>query len=89
MSDKLKVNWSKKENDFMVTYPRKPDGHLISNFLLGDNMQWGGIDGKDKGWMNYKMFNLINELKSRGYDIKTLKFEIKLEENEQKHPDVA
>lgn len=73
----LKVRWSKKENDLLISYPRRRDGALM-NYILGDILQWGGIDGKEKGWLNYKVFNLINEFKQRGYDIKTLKFEIKL-----------
>ena len=39
---------------------------------------WGGIDGKDKGWQNFKTFNLKEEFEKRGYDITTLKIEIKL-----------
>lgn len=77
----LKVRWSKKENDFLITYPRKCDGALM-NYILGDILKWGGIDGKDKGWLNYKVFNLIEEFKKRGYDTKTLKFEIKLFDEE-------
>lgn len=50
------------------------------NYVLGDILQWGGIDGKENGWLNYKVFNLLDEFKQRGYDIKTLKFEIKLTE---------
>jgi len=75
--DSLKVKWSKREKDFMIHYPRKCDGALM-NYILGDMLIWGGIDGVDKGWLNYREFNLLKELDERGYDITTLKFEIKL-----------
>lgn len=80
MDNKLKVNWSKKENDLLITYPKKCDGALM-NYVLGDILRWGGIDGKDKGWLNYTVFNLTEEFNKRGYDIKTLKFEITLKGN--------
>lgn len=57
--DKLRVDWSKKENDLMIHWPAgsttKTDAHWIS-----------GIFDKE----------MANELKRRGYDIKTLKFSI-------------
>ncbi len=81
-SNTLKIKWSKKENDFMIYYPRRCDGHLIQAHLLGDVLRWGGIDGIEKGWKNYIPFNLIEELKTRGYDLTTFKFEIKLKEDE-------
>lgn len=84
MENTLKIKYSKKEKDFMIYYPRKCDGSLIQWHLLGNRLIWGGIDGKDKGWANYEEFNLVNELEKRGYDVKTLKFEIKLKENESK-----
>ena len=46
----------------------------------GNNYIWNGIDGKDKGWLNYRTFNLMEELEKRGYDLKTLKFSIKLKQ---------
>lgn len=78
MSDRiLKVRWSKKENDLLITYPRRSDGALM-NYLFGDILRWAGIDGKDKGWLNYETFNFLKELKERGYDLTTLKFEVRL-----------
>lgn len=73
----LKLFWSKREKDIMVQYPRRCDGALVMHHFT-DMLQWGGIDGKEKGWVNYKEFNLIKELKERGYDITTIKFEITL-----------
>ena len=78
MSDtSLKVKWSKKENDLMINYPRRCDGAFM-NYILGNMLVWGGIDGKDKGWQNFNTFNLKEECEKRGYDITTLKIEIKL-----------
>lgn len=82
MNDRiLKVRWSKKENDLLIYYPRGCDGSLIHH-AFSDILMWGGINGKDKGWLNYKEFNLIKELIERGYDKTTLKFEIKLKDDE-------
>lgn len=78
MEDKiLKVKWSKREEDLIIKYPRRCDGALI-NYLFGDILRWAGIDGKDKGWLNYETFNFLKELEKRGYDLTTLKFEVKL-----------
>lgn len=76
----LKVYWSKKENDLMVQYPRRCDGHLIIN-LFSNILKWGGIEGESKGWLNYEEFNIVNELINRGYNKTTLKFEIRLNDD--------
>jgi hypothetical protein len=74
----LKIVWSKKEGDFLIHYPRPEDGRLINNKLIAERLEWGGVEGRDKGWLNYETFNLIDELEKRGYDIKTLKFSVML-----------
>lgn len=61
---KLTYKWSKKEKDFLIHYPRKCDGHLVHGFF--------------SGYMNGKEF--MEELEKRGYDLKTLKFEVKEKE---------
>lgn len=66
-TDILKVNWSKKENDFMIHYPRSCDGNLIQDFLFGKRYAFNGIKEKD----------IREELEKRGYDLTTLKFSIK------------
>ncbi len=76
----LKLYWSKKEKDLMVQYPRRCDGALLVCHF-GDMLMWGGIDGKDKGWANYREFNLVKELVERGYDKTTIKFEIRLRDD--------
>lgn len=75
-SDTLKIKWSKKEKDFLIYYPSRPDGALIQHYILGDILQWGGINNTNKGRFNYESFNLKEELERRGYDLTTLKFEI-------------
>ena len=83
----LKVYWSKKENDFMVQYPRKCDGSLIQFKLFHQNMIFDLIKYNtetcyDRQILPYKMeLDLIKELVKRGYDKTSLKFEIKLNEN--------
>lgn len=75
MKDKeLKVKWSKKEDDFLIIYPRSPDGGLINDYLF-NNQFWFNGDIKK---------SLKEELKERGYDLKTLKFSIKMTPNKEK-----
>jgi len=73
----LSVKWSKKEQDFMINYPRRCDGALVNQTIF-ESTRWGGFDGRDKGWLNYEEFNLLEELEKRGYDKTTFKLEIKL-----------
>jgi len=57
----LGVCWSRKENDWMITYPRSCDGHFIHSDLLRSE--------------TFK--NLVEELQTRGYDIETIRFSVK------------
>jgi len=52
----FKANWSKKENDIMLYFPKKSEGSYFS-----------GIFNQ----------NFIKDVISMGYDITTLKFSIK------------
>lgn len=59
-NDKLRVDWNKRENDVMFHYPL-------------------GLQTKtDAHYLHSSVFTdeFIEEIKKRGYDIKTLKFEI-------------
>lgn len=78
----LRVYWSKKENDLMVQCPRRCDGALVI-YHFDKVLLWAGLDGKEKGWLNYKEFNIVEELINRGYDKTTLKFEIRLNEDSE------
>lgn len=71
----LKIKWSKREHDLLCYYPRRCDMALFFNWL--GNARYNPISKKwDKSFRQ--------ELEERGYDIKTLKFEIKkLQEKKQ------
>ncbi|MCK5603239.1 hypothetical protein KAR91_15255 [Candidatus Pacearchaeota archaeon] len=64
--DKLRVWWSKKEEDFMISPPSgigtKSDGHLMHSHFFYNKTSLGNL--------------LHEELESRGYDITTMKFSI-------------
>jgi hypothetical protein len=62
---RLLVRWSKRENDFRIAYPSKPDGHLMYGLVSQDIVY---VDmGHGKG--------LVQELEERGYDITTLRIQ--------------
>ena len=60
--DGIQVKWSKREHDWIIHYPNKPDGWLTHGFVRGDDTfpEW------------------IKELEQRGYDLTTLKLSVKL-----------
>lgn len=62
--NKLRARWGKRERDILVTYPRGILTVCDSNYLFS------------------KVFTdeFEKEMKDRGYDITTLKFEIKVDE---------
>ncbi len=72
--NKLKIRWDKFENDFMIFYPKKCDGHLAYGMLSSQHYS----KFSDEWEKSFK-----EELEDRGYDLTTLKFEIqKKEEND-------
>lgn len=88
---KLQVKWSKKENDFVIYYPRKSDGGFIHTYFLSkqlvSSLASNNIDKDNKNYIfhdkanwnkNIHLYNFdwIKELAQRGYDLTTLKFEI-------------
>lgn len=85
--DELKIEWSKKENDFMVYYPSGPDGHYIHGAFFGRRLGIGAggeptrpVVGHYTGLPNILIIEelgLKEELEARGYDLTTLKFSIK------------
>ena len=62
---KLRFRWSKREKDFLISFPNKPDGHLVHGFF--------------EGYMSGQDF--LKELEKRGYDLTTLKFEVTRKED--------
>ena len=78
--NKLIVRWDEKEQDFIVFYPRPSDGGLAINHLVGDILKYRiPIDDYEYP-INYDKTNFKDELEKRGYDVKTLRFEISLKE---------
>jgi len=90
---KLRVVWSKKENDFMIYYPRKADGSFIHQLVKAWQMVHPAslidsfLDRSTKEARHYRgslgKYSLletdwIKELEERGYDKTTLKFEISI-----------
>lgn len=87
----LKIKWSKKEQDFVIYYPRKADGHLAHQFisrknleiLIKDTVNYGDMKERYSLVENpylkvFETLSIVDQLKNRGYDITTLKFSVKL-----------
>lgn len=72
---KLSMRWSKRENDMLIRFPRSADGHLVHNVLNCERKSFDFIK-KQVDWLP----SFVNELKKRGYDVTTLKFEVTLKE---------
>jgi hypothetical protein len=69
--------WSKKENDILYCYPKSPsDGHLLHQYFGAPGLLRGGKD------ILYGGRDLVKDLGERGYDIKTIKFSVKLKETQ-------
>ena len=71
---KLRARWSKKENDILYSYPRRPDGHYL--YHIFDKKNKRGTFGYDLPPLSF-----LEDLEARGYDLTTLKFEIELKPN--------
>jgi hypothetical protein len=67
----LRARWSKKERDFVVEFPNKPDGHLLNRYLFTLTPEPSPLHPGEK------RLTLLEELEARGYDLSTLKFSIK------------
>jgi hypothetical protein len=89
---KLKVFWSKKEQDFMVSYPRKCDGGWILHRLFGSTTTiLSNTTGEDCGLKKvapashnpylsiFEVEDFVQELIKRGYDKTTIKFEVQID----------
>ena len=64
----LLIRWSKKEEDFIVYYPKIQDGGFAIDHICGN-----ACCIKHPGFES----TFIKELEKRGYDLKTLKFTIR------------
>ena len=78
--NKLVLRWDEKQKDFLVWYPRKCDGALVMRQLISDILEWRLPINEIKSPSNYEVTNFKDELERRGYDLKTLRFEISLKE---------
>ncbi len=76
----LLVRYDKKENDFLVFYPRSCDGALVLNHLVGNILQWSFKKERKGENFAFDTFNLKEELEKRGYDLSTLRFSIELKQ---------
>jgi hypothetical protein len=82
----LKVYWSNKENDFMIQYPRRCDGSLVQGKffhqkMIFDLIKYNAETLKNSNVLPYKMEDdFIEELEKRGYDKKSMNFEIRLKD---------
>ena len=78
VSNKLSLIYDKRQNDFVVKYPKdKTDGNLVLYTLLCDTLRYT-VFPETEDSPNYIVENFKDELESRVYDIKTLKFSIEL-----------
>ena len=74
---RLIVRWDARRNDFVIQYPRKCDGHLAYERIFYKWMTSG--DNTPDDFFKCKMVpSFADELKARGYDIKTMHFEVRL-----------
>ena len=89
---KLRIKWSKKEDDFVVYFPRKADGGWILHYIIGKRKETSFKDSvsNDKNWTRVcgldwnpyiSLFEVdfIGELVERGFDKTTLKFEVSID----------
>ena len=98
---KLIIKWSNKENDFMIYYPSRADGHFMTQFLkpwkyihpralIGsfiDRKTTKEVTAYQGAIGSYALLedDWIAELVERGYDKKTLKFEISIDPQQLKN----
>ena len=70
----LTVRWMARFRDYRIFYPRRCDGHLISNALFSKRMGLSGLHGPLEK-------SLMEELEARGYDLTTLVFQCQLKKD--------
>lgn len=94
---KLTIKWSKREKDFVITFPRKGDGMFISNEIINKRLVRMLMDsvktsdekecysfycGSEHDNIGYFNFDWLKSLEKRGFDLTTLKFEICIKKTE-------
>lgn len=73
------MKWSKRDKCLKVWFPRSCDGHFLYS-VFSDRLIYSHDKAIQRNPFPFDVENLQKELESRGYDITTLKFEIKLKE---------
>ena len=76
--EKLSVIWDKRQKDFVVKYPRRCDGALALNQLVGNMLLWDMDKALKHEFMCHRTENFKDELEKRGYDLTTFRFSIEL-----------
>ncbi len=76
--EKLSVIYDKRMGDFVVRSPRKADGGLVLDHLLGDILRYSLTKWMETPTFPYETENFKQELERRGYDLSTLRFSIEL-----------
>lgn len=80
--NKLSYIYDKRQKDFVSRGPRTTDVNLLF-YLFGDILRFDLYKyGKE---VPYEVFNALNELENRGYDLTTIKFSIELKEPVEQH----
>jgi hypothetical protein len=74
--DKLRYRWSARLRDFLISYPRSADGHLV-HAVLGAKRMDADYSGPGSTRIVFEP-SFTAELEARGYDLTTLKFEVRL-----------
>lgn len=78
---KLTLIYDKRSNDFVSRSPRECDCGLLLHHIT-DDIRLYSFDKEIKRQFPYQEFyNFKKDLESRGYDLETLRFEIKLKDS--------
>jgi hypothetical protein len=81
--NKLVVFWSRREQDFLIRFPRSADGHLAYGMFCGDRLR--RAPGENPPW-DFDL-SFVKELERRGYDLTTLRFSIERKPTDEAQED--
>lgn len=80
--NKLVVFWSKREQDFLIRYPRSCDGSLAYGHFCAKRLR--RAPGETPPWDFDPSF--VKELEARGYDTQTLRFSVERRKPAEEQP---
>lgn len=72
---KLVMEWSNKENDFIIHYPARADGSFLHSALAAPTFCNISKNYED---------SVVKQLQKRGYNVKTLKFSVEIDADKLK-----